>query len=139
MMNFDYLICALERNNPESEFSDKFRAIMALNFLPRRYIDESGNLGEICTFAESKQEIALGDVKGKVYWEYFIPHTAVTAEFFSTVNSRLSIWNFTGELLRKGVEIYGLDECGNLFGISHKHKIRVISDCARKNLPSNAK
>lgn len=134
MNSIEQLISTLEDNNSECEVSDNFRAIMALNF-PQKV----GNAHEICTFAESKREIALGDVRGKVCWEYFIPHTAITAEFFSTVNRRLSIWNFAGEVLRKGVEIYGLDEFGSLFGISHKCKVRIISECVRKSLPSNAK
>lgn len=134
MNSIEQLISSLEDNNSECEVSDNFRAIMALNFPQER-----GDAREICTFAESKQEIALGDVRGKVYWEYFIPHTAITSEFFSTVDRSLSIWNFAGDLLRGGVEIYGLDEYGNLFGISHKSKVRIISECARKSLPSNAK
>lgn len=134
MNSIDQLISSLEGNNSECEVSDNFRAIMALNFL-----QGSGNARGICTFAESKREIALEVVRGEIYWEYFIPHTAITSEFFSTVDRSLSIWNFAGDLLRSGVEIYGLDEPGNLFGISHKYGVRKISACARKSLPSNAK
>ncbi len=132
MTNFRQLIDVLESGNPECENLDCFRGITAIDFPPYRYQHELGNAGEICTFSETKSAMACGEKNGKVYWEYFMPHNATSAEFYSNVDRNLSIWDFAGKMLRLGVEIYGLDEVGNLFGISHKHGVRVISECAKK-------
>ncbi|MBZ6767390.1 type II toxin-antitoxin system HicB family antitoxin [Klebsiella oxytoca] len=133
MTGFSSLIDVLENSNPKCEILGNFRAITAINFPPDRYQHELGNAGEICVFSETKKALAFGEKNGKVYWEYFIPHTATSSEFYSTVERNLSIWDFTRKILNLGVEIYGLDEVGNLFGISHKHGVRVISECARKS------
>ncbi|XYQ53198.1 hypothetical protein ACS91J_15215 [Pectobacterium carotovorum] len=132
MTTIGQLISILENNNPTCEISGDFRAITALRFPPSSDTIEFGNIGEICIFSETKRGVALRDKVGEIYWEYFIPHTEVSADFYGVMDRSLSIWNSVGKLFELGVEIYALNERGYLYGISRKHNVRLISERACK-------